>query len=114
MIRAVPTGSFILHPLQVLQRDFGVDFDRSNYRHQVLYDEDTSCVRIYVECLRDHVLRVGGTAIELAAGERIERAVSYKYTVDDFRDLARQAGWRCEETWPDDRQWFSVHYLSAS
>ncbi len=112
-----PGGSnreFILQPLNVLKRDFGVDFETSNYRHHVLYDEDNSCVRIYLKCLRDHMVRVNGTEIEFTEGELIERAISYKYTADEFRDMAEQAGWHAEKTWTDERKWFSVHYLSAS
>ena len=105
---------FILHPLKVLKRDFGVDFEISNYRHHVCYDEDSSCVRIYLQCLRDHALHINGASIEFSEGELIERAVSYKYSPADFRDMAEQAGWHVEKMWTDERKWFGVHYLSAS
>ena len=104
---------FILNPLDVLRRDFGIAFDRANYRHHVCFDEEASCVRISLRSLRDHVVRVNGTEIELVEGELIERAVSYKFEPGTFRDLAEQAGWQVEKLWTDERRWFGVHYLSA-
>jgi uncharacterized SAM-dependent methyltransferase len=52
-----------------------------------------------------------GQTFRFAAGETIHTEVSCKYTVEEFRLLARAAGWRPLQTWTDPRTWFAIHYL---
>jgi uncharacterized SAM-dependent methyltransferase len=44
-------------------------------------------------------------------GESIRTEHSYKYTLEDFRELAARAGLRVADWWMDERRWFSVHHL---
>jgi len=37
--------------------------------------------------------------------------VEYKYHIEEFQALARQAGYRPEHIWTDAGRLFSVHYL---
>ncbi len=112
-----PAGAnrrFILNPLNVLKRDFGVDFDVSNYQHHVVFIEEDSCVKICMKSLSDHELHLGEEKIEISKGELIERAVSYKYTRSEFQAMATQAGWKVQRVWTDEQQWFSVQYLTPA
>ena len=36
---------------------------------------------------------------------------SCKYSVAEFRTLAMEAGFECVESWTDDKDYFSIHYL---
>ena len=47
------------------------------------------------------------------AGESIHTENSYKYTPDELRQLAWDAGWMGEKVWLDDKGYFSVHLLKA-
>ena len=46
-----------------------------------------------------------------AAGESIHTENSYKYSLEQFRALARGAGWRPARVWTDADREFSVHEL---
>ena len=114
---ADPAGAnrrFILNPLSVLKQELGVDFDASKFQHHVVVNESNSCVEIYMKCLSDHVLCLGGEEIEFVEGELIERALSYKYSRNAFEEMTEQAGWKTEHVWLDEQQWFSVQYLSPA
>ena len=52
-----------------------------------------------------------GRTFHFAAGETIHTENSYKYSIGQFRALARGAGWRAERVWTDARRDFSVHEL---
>ncbi len=39
---------------------------------------------------------------------------SYKYTIDDFADLAAGAGLSLAQTWTDEDELFSVHYVATA
>jgi uncharacterized SAM-dependent methyltransferase len=56
-------------------------------------------------------VRVVGRTFQFAAGESIHTENSYKYSVDQFRALARGAGWQPDHVWTDAAHDFSVHEL---
>jgi uncharacterized SAM-dependent methyltransferase len=47
-------------------------------------------------------------------GESIWTESSYKYNLDEFERVAAVAGFRVEHVWVDERQWFSVQYLTTT
>jgi len=54
-----------------------------------------------------------GVVRRFEAGERIHTENSYKYSIDEFAQLAGEAGFRAERCWVDRDSFFSVHYLVA-
>jgi uncharacterized SAM-dependent methyltransferase len=54
---------------------------------------------------------VAGQTFDFAKGETIHTENSYKYTVDSFRALALEAGWRPVATWTDENDYFAIHAL---
>jgi L-histidine Nalpha-methyltransferase len=61
--------------------------------------------------LQAQTVTVAGRSFTFAEGETIHTENSYKYTVESFRALARDAGWRPVETWTDANDHFAVHAL---
>jgi L-histidine N-alpha-methyltransferase len=57
---------------------------------------------------------VGGRVIRFAEGETIHTENSYKYSLDDFRELARSAGFVPVKAWTDPDKLFSIHYLETA
>ena len=58
-------------------------------------------------------IRVAGESFAIAEGETIHTENSYKYTVDGFRALAVEAGFRPRAAWRDPHALFSLHWLEA-
>jgi len=54
---------------------------------------------------------LAGEQIHFGKGEFVTTEYSYKYREESFRALAAGAGWQAEQTWVDERHWFSVHYF---
>ncbi|HEX5667086.1 MAG TPA: L-histidine N(alpha)-methyltransferase [Hyphomicrobium sp.] len=61
----------------------------------------------------DQSFEIDGCRISFRAGETIHTENSYKYTVTQFQDLARCAGWTPERSWTDAENLFSVHELRS-
>jgi len=51
---------------------------------------------------------------EFNAGDSIHTENSYKYTIDEFQTLARQAGFTPCRVWTDNADLFSLHYLRVA
>ncbi len=105
------TAKFNLNILTRMNRELGGDFDLSSFRHRAFYNSKAHRIEMHLESLRDQPVRVAGHSFHFAKGETIHTENSYKYTVESFRALAREAGWSPVATWTDERDYFAVHAL---
>ncbi|MDN3516304.1 L-histidine N(alpha)-methyltransferase [Aquisalimonas lutea] len=105
------TAAFNRNVLTRINRELGGDFDPGAFRHRALWNEPESRVEMHLVSLRDQRVHVGGTAFDFRAGEPIVTEYSHKYTLAGMADLAQQAGFRVEQVWTDEQEWFSVQYL---
>ncbi|MBC8049146.1 MAG: L-histidine N(alpha)-methyltransferase, partial [Chitinophagales bacterium] len=55
-----------------------------------------------------------GQSFSFDEGERVHTENSYKYSVEGFRALANEAGWRPEQSWVDTGGLYSLHYLTTA
>lgn len=107
------TAQFSLNLLARANRELGADFDLRHFRHRAVYDENSGRVRIDLVSLTDQMAHVGGRGFAFASGEPLHVEDSWKYSIDDFRALARGAGFRPIDVWTDAEQLFSVHLLAV-
>jgi dimethylhistidine N-methyltransferase len=107
------TAQFSLNLLARANRELAADFDIARFAHDAHYEEAAGRVEIYIRSLVQQKVTVAGRRFHLGEGERIHTEYSYKYTIAEFRDLARAAGFRPKASWTDAEDLFSVHYLET-
>jgi len=105
------TAAFNLNVLNHINRLTNSNFDLTNFSHQAFYNLSLKRIEMHLESNLDHIVRVGESAISFAKGETIHTENSYKYTQESFEQLAEDAGFRVRQSWLDDKQLFSIHYL---
>ena len=105
------TAEFNLNILARMNRELGGDFDLASFRHHAFYNAEQHRIEMHLESLKYQTVTVAGRTFSFAKAETIHTENSYKYTVDSFRALAHEAGWRWAATWTDERGYFSVHAL---
>lgn len=105
------TAAFNLNLLARLNREAGADFDLKAFRHEARYAADKGRIEMHLVSLCNQAVRVGGHCFQLRAGESIHTENAYKYTLPEFRRLARAAGWQPRQAWTDPGALFSVHEL---
>jgi uncharacterized SAM-dependent methyltransferase len=59
-------------------------------------------------------VRVEDAVFEFSRGETIHTENSYKYTIEEFAELASAAGFRQQRVWTDESSLFSVQLLQTS
>jgi HAMP domain-containing protein len=91
--------------------ELGATFDLESFRHLAVWNEAVGRVEMHLESLADQTVRVAGRDFHFVAGETIFTESSYKYSLEGFRALAADAGFRTAKTWLDDQKLFSVHFL---
>jgi L-histidine N-alpha-methyltransferase len=102
------TAAFDLNLLRRLNRLLGADFDVRRWRHVALFDAVASRIEMHLESREDQVVRWGDAARAFARGERIHTEDSYKWTVDGFDALLREAGFTATTHWTDAQRRFAV------
>lgn len=107
------TAHFNLHLLERINQELDADFQLDQFSHYAFYNPGQSRVEMHLVSLKRQSVRIGGSEISFKLGESIWTESSYKYTPEEFAQLASCAGFTVEHVWTDARQLFSVQYLKV-
>lgn len=105
------TSAFNLNLLQRINRDLGANFDVEQFQHDAFYNSKLGRIEMHLISQSRQVVSIGEYSTHFEQGENIHTENSYKFTVDEFQQLARQAGFEPQKVWKDPDNLFSVHYL---
>ena len=108
------TARFNLNLLERINRELGADFDLSSFRHHAFYDAALGRVEMHLVSRRDQQVTIQGRRVRFHAEEAIHTENSYKYSVEEFQQLARATGYEPRRCWIDEKQLFAVHYLTVA
>lgn len=107
------SAEFSLNMLTRANRELGMDFDMSQFRHEAHYLADEGRIAIHWRSLKDQSVHLGDRVFFFAEGERVHVEDSWKYSLDGFGALARAGGFEPVAHWVDEDSLFSVHLLSV-
>jgi dimethylhistidine N-methyltransferase len=107
------TAAFNLNLLVRINRELDADFDLDQFAHEARWNDALGRIEMHLVSRRDQEVRVGAQRFAFRAGETIHTENSHKYTLDQFRALAVEAGYKPRAAWTDDAGLFSVHMLDA-
>jgi dimethylhistidine N-methyltransferase len=108
------TAAFNLNLLARINRELGANFDLHAFRHYAFYNAALGRIEMHLVSLVAQAVRLGRFRFEFAAGESVHTENSYKYSADEFRALAKRAGFRAEKLWLDRHGRFALHGLVAA
>ncbi len=108
------TAAFNLNILTRINRELGGNFDVRGFDHMALYNQVHGRIEMHLVSLTDQGVSVCGRSFRFGVGETIHTENSYKYSVAQFRDMARAAGWEPQRMWTDRKARFSVHELVSA
>jgi L-histidine Nalpha-methyltransferase len=108
------TAAFNRNLLERANRELGTDFDPVSFDHYAFYRLEEQRIEMHLVSRRRQIVHLGGHAFEFAEGESLHTENSYKYTIEGFRELAREAGFEPGPVWCDRQQRFSLHWLVSA
>jgi dimethylhistidine N-methyltransferase len=108
------TAAFNLNLLQRINVELGGDFDLDRYEHRAHYNAQAGRIEMHLVSRLDQEVRVNGHQFHFSAGETIHTENSYKYSVEEFQQLARASGFNPRHHWVDPQALFSIHYLTVA
>ncbi|MBK1719682.1 L-histidine N(alpha)-methyltransferase [Thiocystis violacea] len=105
------TAAFNLNLLTRINRELGGDFNLDAFAHRAFFNAAASRIEMHLVSLADQEVRIGDQGFVFRRDETIHTENSYKYGIEDFQALARDAGFASEQVWTDGARLFSVHCL---
>jgi len=108
------TAAFNLNLLARINRELAGDFDLRRFRHYAFFNASLGRIEMHLVSLSRQSARAGQQRFEFEAGETIHTENSYKYSVEEFRAIAEEAGFEGRKVWLDRRGLFSLHGLTAA
>lgn len=108
------TAKFNMNLLVRMNRELGANFDTQQFEHKAFYNEKLGRIEMHLVSLTDQSVSIGGNSIRFEANETIHTENSYKYSLAEFDNIARAAGFTREAVWTDPSDKFSLQYFSAA
>jgi len=109
------TAQFNLNILARINREFDADFDLDRFTHRAVWNERDSRIEMHLESRADQVVNIRALDISIpfARGETIHTENSYKFTASMIESITTNGGFHVEQSWSDERGWFTVTLLRA-
>ena len=108
------TAAFNENLLARINRELDGDFNLAAFSHDAVYNRDRGRIEMHLVSERDQTARVGDRSFEFRAGETIHTENSYKYSIEQFQGLCREACYEPVQAWTDPDRLFSLHYLNVA
>lgn len=104
------TAAFNLNLLHRINGELEADFALDRFEHVALYNPQHGRIEMHLRSRQAQRVTLGKIAltVQFAAGETIHTENSYKYSVEEIRDLGHRAQLDLQRTWFDRQQYFLV------
>ncbi len=106
------TAAFNKNILRRLNEVLNAGFDLDSFKHRAIFDEEKGRIEMHLVSLRQQQVQVNGTEFSFKKGESIHTENSYKYSLQEFKELA-ELYFRVEKVWIDRDELFSIWYLES-
>jgi dimethylhistidine N-methyltransferase len=110
------TAKFNLNILARINRELGGEFDLDTFYHSAVYNFTKRRVEMHLVSKVDQNIKINnlGKTVTFKKGESIHTENSYKYSIDQIRELAQNSGFNVEKNFIDNRGWFDLVLLSPN
>jgi dimethylhistidine N-methyltransferase len=108
------TAEFNLNLLRRMNRELDADFDLDAFRHEAVWQPDAGCIEMHLVSQKPQTVTVGDQTFAFDEGESIHTEYSFKFTPEQFANMAAEAGFRIEDVWTDDQDLFSIQYATVA
>jgi dimethylhistidine N-methyltransferase len=105
------TARFNLHLLERINLELSANFQLNQFGHYAFYNPVIGRIEMHLESLTRQQVNIEEANISFKLGESIWTESSYKFTLEDFAQLASEAGFTVKQIWLDAQRFFSVQYL---
>ncbi|MEY2658031.1 MAG: L-histidine N(alpha)-methyltransferase [Pseudomonadota bacterium] len=104
------TAAFNLNVLRRVNHLLGSDFDVRDWQHCARFNTQASRIEMHLQAKHDLLVQWNGHQRHFNQGETIHTENSYKWSIDQFTDQLRAAGFSSIQHWTDPLVHFAVFW----
>ena len=105
------TAAFNLNMLRRINREFGANFNLSQFRHLAFYNRDQHQIEMHLQSELAQEVEIAelGLRVFFAPQETIHTEISRKFDARQVAAQLRPYGFEPCARWTDERAWFLLH-----
>jgi dimethylhistidine N-methyltransferase len=107
------TAQFNLHVLENINQELDANFELSNFKHYAFYNPYYGRIEMHLFSTISQDIKVKNQIFHFQAGETIHTENSYKYSQEDFQQLAQKGGFEVQKIWTDSEELFALFYCTV-
>ncbi|MDD5578537.1 MAG: L-histidine N(alpha)-methyltransferase [Methylobacter sp.] len=107
------TAEFNLNLLDRINSELDGNFARDKFGHYAYYNGHLGRIEMHLVSLKAQQVTISGEDFRFTAGEYVHTENSYKYSPDEFINLANAGGFKHQKIWSDNHHYFSIYFLEA-
>lgn len=107
------TAAFNRNLLYRIQRELDAEIEPEQFTHRAFYNHQIGRIEMHLVSQQPQAIRIGEQRFGFATDETIFTESSYKYSVQEFIELAARAGYVSRQVWTDADELFSLHYFDV-
>jgi dimethylhistidine N-methyltransferase len=108
------TADFNMNLLARMNRELEANFDLSKFAHYAFFNLKESRIEMHLVSLMDQKINICGQQFKFSEGESIHTENSYKFSIEEIRQLAETSGFKLIKLWTDPKKIFHICYLLAT
>lgn len=105
------TARFNLNLLTRMEKELDAEIIGSGFTHQAFYNETDGRMEMHLVSTGNTNVEINDKSFKFVVGDSIHTENSYKYSIEDFSDIAHRAGYVVEKVWSDRQNLFSIQLL---
>ena len=105
------TSKFNKNILKRMNKELNADLNLDFFKHDAIFNKKKSRIEMRLISQKKQHINIGQTSFLFQDQEIIHTENSYKYSLDMFKNLAKDAGWSVAKIWVDKNKLFSVQFL---
>ena len=110
------TADFNLNVLSRINAELDADFDLDNFSHYAVYNEEKQRIEMYLKSLvsQSVIISKSNFVLNLKKDELIHTEHSHKYTKSQISELLEDTGFKIQQMWSDENDYFSLTLASKN
>ena len=106
------TAAFNLNILNHINEKLSTDFDINKFKHFAFFNEEIGRIEMHLVSTDEQVVKINQSNFSFKRDEHIITEYSYKYSLQDFEELASDK-FDLKRVWKDDKNLFSIQYFKV-
>lgn len=107
------TAEFNKNLLHRINSELSGDFNLNYFQHLAFYDDIKGRIEMHLESLKLQKVKIGNKIFDFKKGETIQTEYSYKFSVAEFQNIAKNNNFIPLRFWTDRKSFFAIHLFET-